>query len=327
MAGMQQGGREPVLASLPQQVGLNGRFLDAVFAEWTPGLLLGRWDNQAGAVHPNRPAVQEMLHFASEGLNQLLRTVPCEADHVDDDIRLQFRDMLAEHALQFSFTAIHLDQLDLNFSRAVVRNSRPVFVFGARYTLARLSNDTNGPFSPPVDNANPGADWGPAASDVRHRGMGMVMATLPKGFSVTAIGTASSAPPYTITTGIDNNHDTIVNDRPAGVARNSARGSGQFDVLARVGWTLGFGKPPEAQNPLPNMRRLRSDAERDPLGASGSVGQQPKRYRIQFYVQAYNLLNRVNRIGYRGVMGTPLFGQATASMPPRRLEVGTRFDF
>lgn len=220
-----------------------------------------------------------------------------------------------------------LDRLDISFSRAVVRNMKPMFVVAVMYTLARQNNDTDGPFSPPSDNTNPAVDWGPAASDVRHRGMAMVMATLPKGFSLTGIGTATSAPPYNITTGADDNHDTVINDRPAGGGRNSARGSGDFEVLARLGWTLGFGKPPATQAGMPNMRRLRSDAARDPLGAGSAVGQQARRYRIQFYVQAYNLLNRVNRIGYRGVLTAPLFGQATASMPPRRLEIGTRFDF
>ncbi len=221
-----------------------------------------------------------------------------------------------------------LDSLDIMFSRAVVRNMRPLLVVMGRYSLARQNDDTDGAFSPPSNSANPGADWGPSASDVRHRGMAMVMATLPKGFRLTGVATAASAMPYNITTGTDDNHDAVTtNDRPAGVGRNSARGAAQFEVFARLGWTLGVGKAPAATNLTPNMRRLTSDAQRDPFGAAGNVGPQAHRYRIEFYAQAYNLLNRVNRIGYRGVLTSPLFGQATASLPPRRLEVGTRFDF
>ncbi|MGE5362032.1 MAG: hypothetical protein ACM3NQ_23700 [Bacteroidales bacterium] len=51
--------------------------------------------------------------------------------------------------------------------------------------------------------------------------------------------TLTSAPPYNVTIGFDDNGDTIFNDRPAGVGRNSARGAVAFDVMARLGW--GFG--------------------------------------------------------------------------------------
>ena len=37
----------------------------------------------------------------------------------------------------------------------------------------------------------------------------------------------SSALPYNITTGVDDNGDTVFNDRPLGVERNSARGAAQ----------------------------------------------------------------------------------------------------
>jgi hypothetical protein len=38
----------------------------------------------------------------------------------------------------------------------------------------------------------------------------------------------SSALPYNITTGLDGNGDTVFNDRPAGIGRNSARGASQW---------------------------------------------------------------------------------------------------
>jgi hypothetical protein len=38
----------------------------------------------------------------------------------------------------------------------------------------------------------------------------------------------SSAPPITVRTGLDNNGDTVFNDRPAGYGRNSERGIGQW---------------------------------------------------------------------------------------------------
>ena len=37
----------------------------------------------------------------------------------------------------------------------------------------------------------------------------------------------ASATPYNVTTGVDGNGDTVFNDRPLGVERNSERGAGR----------------------------------------------------------------------------------------------------
>jgi hypothetical protein len=143
-----------------------------------------------------------------------------------------------------------------------------------------------------------------------------------------AMTSLSSAPPYNITTGFDDNHDTAINDRPAGAGRNSARIAAQFDLLARVAWGFGFGKAPGPQTGVPNIKRITSDGQRDPPGAvSSALGGQAHRCRVEVFVHAYNALNRVNRIGFRGVFTSPFYGTATVSLPPRRLEIGTRFDF
>jgi hypothetical protein len=41
-----------------------------------------------------------------------------------------------------------------------------------------------------------------------------------------------------ITTGVDTNQDGVVNDRPAGVGRNSKRGSAQANLDLRLSWEL-----------------------------------------------------------------------------------------
>lgn len=221
-----------------------------------------------------------------------------------------------------------LDRLDLSFSRIVLKGGKPQYMVSGMYSLSRQSNDTDGAFAVPSNPANPSDDWGPASSDVRHRASGLASVTLPRGFRLMALTSVTSAAPYNITTGLDDNRDTVVNDRPAGVGRNSARGAAQFDLMARLGWGFGFGKAPAAPPAVPNIKRMTSEAQRDPLGAIGSaLGGQTKRYRFEFYVQAYNVLNRVNRTAFRGVLTSPFFGTATASTPPRRLEIGTRFDF
>ena len=52
-----------------------------------------------------------------------------------------------------------------------------------------------------------------------------------------------------------------------------------------------------------------------------------KRFRLEFYAQAFNLLNHTNLGSFSGVETSPFFGHATSAQMPRRMEVGTRFNF
>jgi hypothetical protein len=56
-------------------------------------------------------------------------------------------------------------------------------------------------------------------------------------------------------------------------------------------------------------------------------GAENKRIRIELFASAQNLLNSVTAIGYSGVMTSPFFGQPTAAMPGRRIDVGARAGF
>src|SRR4030095_9683055 len=67
------------------------------------------------------------------------------------------------------------------------------------------------------------------------------------GFKLASNFNAASASPYTITTGHDDNNDTVSNDRPLGVGRNSARAAGRFALGARLSYAFGFGRRPGAE--------------------------------------------------------------------------------
>jgi hypothetical protein len=142
---------------------------------------------------------------------------------------------------------------------------------------------------------------------------------------------ASSATPYNILTGFDNNGDSIVNDRPAGVTRNSARGAGRVELSTRLAWGFGFGKVREASGGGggPVVRIMRGDSNAsDMLGSMPSMpGSNSKRFRTEFFIQASNILNHANQVAFSGVQTSPFFGHATAAMPGRRIETGTRFSF
>jgi hypothetical protein len=137
-----------------------------------------------------------------------------------------------------------------------------------------------------------------------------------------------SALPYNITTGRDDNGDTISNDRPAGVTRNSGRGTALVDASARVSWKIGFGGARSGGPGGPQVRIVRGGADSNPLAEMGGMGgDSTKRYAIELYAQAFNVLNHVNALNFSGVTASPFFGQATSAAAPRRVEIGTRLTF
>ena len=199
--------------------------------------------------------------------------------------------------------------------------------WSVNYLLMKNTNEADSPFSLPTNNFNLRADRGPAANDLRHLISGFVNKRLPMGFGLSAIFQATSALPYNITTGFDDNGDTVINDRPIGLGRNSARGASRWEIGSRLSWGKDFGPDAQAAAGGPQIRMVRvgggGDGAAPPSISMGAT----KKYRVEFYLQAFNLLNHANLGTFSGVQTSPFFGLATSAQPPRRLEVGTRFNF
>ncbi|PYR77073.1 MAG: hypothetical protein DMF86_10265 [Acidobacteria bacterium] len=210
--------------------------------------------------------------------------------------------------------------------------ARRMFLF-ANYAWINQRNDADGPFSLPADSYNPRADWGPAFSVPHHIVSAMANTSLPKNFRVAASFSARSGTPYNMTTGRDDNQDTVFTDRPSGVRRNSAMTAGQWDAGARVSYTFGFGERSQPAGPAggPQTIIMRvgpgPGGSGDLLGALGGGAAENKRLRIELYASAQNVLNTVNPTGYSGVMTSPFFGRPTAAGPARKLDVGMRVSF
>jgi hypothetical protein len=201
------------------------------------------------------------------------------------------------------------------------------FLF-VNYSLAKAMNDTDGAFSLPVDSFDPGAEWGPTLTDVRHRLSGMFNMNLWKGFKLATSFSGNSAPPYNITTGRDDNNDTVSNDRPASIGRNAARASDRWDLGARLSYTFGFGQRPGADGAGgPQIVMIRAAGGGDTPMGGFSGGADNKRWRIELYVAGTNILNHTNFMGYSGVMTSPFFTDPTSAGPARKLELGARFGF
>jgi hypothetical protein len=212
----------------------------------------------------------------------------------------------------------------LSFNMNYARPQQRLFL-AANYTIGRSIDETDSPFGLPADTYNLRAERGPALGFSRHRFMSMANAPLPKRFRLGTSLRILSALPYNITTGRDDNGDTVSNDRPAGVTRNTGRGRAQVDLGLRLGWGVAFGgaAPPPAG---PQVRIVRGD-NADPLGSMGGIEGQGKRYTLEVYAQAYNALNHVNALNFSGVVTSPFFGQPTSAMAARRIEIGARLGF
>ena len=194
--------------------------------------------------------------------------------------------------------------------------------FNLTHTLGFQRNNTEGTFSVPF-TGTPDLEWGPANQDVRHRfNMGVNSQAL-RNLNMFVSMNVSSAPPYTIRTGRDDNADLIFNDRPTGVGRNTERGDTQINTSANASYSIAFGKRKVA--PPPGIR-----IEGGPAGvmsvSSVPSSEQP-RYRISFNVGVSNFLNRVNRTGFNGTMTSPFFMQPTGAGQPRKMDMGISFQF
>jgi hypothetical protein len=223
--------------------------------------------------------------------------------------------------------------------------------FNINYTLGRTRNHADSETSLPANNLDPDAEWGPSRQDVRHRLQGMINVPLLLGLRANMNVNAQSATPYTITTGRDDNGDGVSNDRPAGVGRNTERGTATFTTNLRVsrafalggqrtgipggpgGPGFGPGGPAGGGAGASAGETLRAQGQggggRGGGGRGGNQGDAAfnARYMMELFVTADNLFNRVNYGGYSGNLLSPYYGRPTMAQRPRQVQVGMQFRF
>ena len=230
------------------------------------------------------------------------------------------------------------DSLNVNLGYAIPRRQ---INLGMNYTLARYYNHADNATQLPVDSYQPDLEWGPSAQDIRHRMQANLFLPPMFGFRATLNGLVyQSAAPYNITTGVDNNHDQVINDRPLDatgktIGRNSARGSARWgDMSMRLSRAFAFGVPAvnraarSGQGAAALAQQGGGAGGGGPRGGGGGGFQQgTSRFNLEFFAQADNVLNRVNFTNYAGTMTSRLFGQPTAASQARRVQVGFQFRF
>ncbi len=224
-----------------------------------------------------------------------------------------------------------VDRLQVNVNWAQPQRR---LLFGLNYILSSTKNSADSVLSLPSNSLDPDLDYGPSLQDARHRLFAIASFGLPLKMRTFITSQYASALPYNIITGLDNNGDSVSNDRPAGVGRNSARASATWNLNARLGRTFSFG-PPRAggpQGPMPPGGPIRVRG-----GPGGPGGDGPRmfgpadpnagRYSVELYAQAYNILNRVNFQTYSGSVRSRTFGDPVSAGPARRIELGVQFGF
>jgi Carboxypeptidase regulatory-like domain len=171
------------------------------------------------------------------------------------------------------------------------------FVGQVQYTLSRTDNNTSGISFFPVNSYDPSADWGRSDNDRLHK-FDLLASSQPTRFFTLGVGLSLySGKPVTISTGADNNHDGIINDRPAGVARNTMPGPG----LIGLDLNLSHDFP---------LSKQKNEAKV-----------------ISVSLNSFNLLNHPNYMTYIGTISSPLFGRPVAAQPPRRMQLDVQFKF
>jgi len=200
------------------------------------------------------------------------------------------------------------DSLAITYQATVHRR----FDLLAQYTLSKSMDDTPGllPSSTaallalathayalfPANPYDLRGEWGPSDYDRRHRFNLAGIYRLPHGFKTAAIVKLASSMPYNITTGSDDNHDDIPNDRPPGLGRNTGIGPGYADVDFHFSKEFMLAYPRETS-------------------------------RMVIGLDAFNVFNKVNFKRFVGTQTSPFFGRANAALSARELQLAFKYRF
>ena len=226
------------------------------------------------------------------------------------------------------------------------RLNSKVSVFGS-YVLNRARSNTDGIGTFPANPSTDEGEYGPAATDIRHRANigGTLIAW--KGLRLNPLFTAETGPPFDITVGRDLYGTTLFNGRPAlatslatgptkpgviattryglldpnpspnqpTIGRNYGRGPGNILLNLRLARTFSFGigEGREAPTNIPGGGERRAgDAGVFAPGTGVVAGgaRTSRKYNVTVGLSIRNLLNHNNPGPIIGNLTSPLFGQA-----------------
>ena len=268
------------------------------------------------------PKVRTSLSFSTAASNHQLRGVNLNAPvdgvrpdpefanviEVTPDASSDTYELVPDFSVNFAGGLRNADQAKWSPKRTTIRFN---------YRHRRAYNNSDGAFNvPPTGSLDD--QWAPAGGDTRHRLRASVSTQALRSLNAQVSWDANSGAPYTITTGLDNNGDSIFNDRPPLTPRNSARLPWRSTLSANLSYTIPIGKAPAVEGGRPGQ------GGRPAQGRGGPRGRQKG---ITINMSAQNLTNRSNFSGFSGVMTSQYFMQATSVANPRQVDLSIRFNF
>ncbi|MFN3322562.1 MAG: TonB-dependent receptor domain-containing protein [Bryobacteraceae bacterium] len=173
---------------------------------------------------------------------------------------------------------------------------RGTFARESQYAFGQTLANSGAAVWYPANSHDLSGEWGRTDMDRRHQFNMLATGKFHKWVNLGLTASILSGVPFNITTGNDDNGDGLAFDRPAGVSRNTGKGPGLLGIDMRWFREFRFNKSPEG-----------------PM--------------IVVSADAFNLLNRVNFLNFVGAMSSPFFGGPVGALPPRRMQLGARFQF
>jgi hypothetical protein len=166
-----------------------------------------------------------------------------------------------------------------------------------QYTLSKTNNNTSGITYFPGNSHDPNGDWALADTNRRHK-FDLLASSQPlKALTLGMALSLYSGKPVNETTGNDDNHDGVVNDRPPGVPRNGLSGPSfiNLDLNAAHDFVL-------------------AKSRKEPMTLTVALN-------------SFNVLNHKNDLTYVGVITSPFFGRGVQAQAARRIQLNLEFKF
>lgn len=226
------------------------------------------------------------------------------------------------------------------------------FTFFGSYRLAFAHNDTDGARIAPANSYDLSTEFSRSEFDQRHQFYLEAYIALPWGVQLSPNVYAASGAPFNITTGSDDNGDTLFTDRPAFalagepgavvtpfgvfnpnpqpsetiIPRNYGTGPHEVSVDLNLSKTFSYGLPPHSAADESSKRDSFSwKHERNERGFFQRLTD--RRYAVTFSLDVFNLLNHTNFGEFNGVVTSPLFGLPNHANDARRINLGVSLSF
>lgn len=223
--------------------------------------------------------------------------------------------------------------------------------FTGHFNFKRQTSDTFGPTSFASNSYDIHQDYGRSPSDRPHSAYVAMSAALKWGLRTSFFLNARSGEPFNITTGADNNGDSLYNDRPS----FATSASKPTDVVHTIYGDLNLHPQPGEEIVPVNLGRsagpfvsLQVQASKTwHFGSQATIMEAPKavirkqaasadsRYALVFSVEGQNVTNTVSPAPPIGVLTSPFFGQSigtsnnflSTSAANRTIMLHTAFSF